>query len=68
MQQQARLLVLDGSLGGRRGETARVAERALAILRRQAAVEVCTLLDEPDVESVLPRVMAADAFLFATGA
>lgn len=62
-----RILVLNGSLGGSRGNTASMLERTLGILRRRADADVCTLIDEPDIGAVLPRFAAADAFLFATG-
>jgi multimeric flavodoxin WrbA len=62
-----RVLVLNGALGGKGGNTASMLERTIKILRPHADVDVVTLVDEPDVSIILPRFDAADAFLLATG-
>lgn len=63
----ARVLIVNGSLGGAQGNTAELLALAEEALAPQAEIAHLELVREPSLERILREAECADGFLFGTG-
>ncbi|MBS1716880.1 MAG: NAD(P)H-dependent oxidoreductase [Armatimonadetes bacterium] len=67
LSEMSRVLIINGSLGGRQGNTAELLAIASDALEPKAQVSHLELVREPSMDRILEEVQKADGFLFGTG-